>query len=220
MLLSLTALCLLLTAGFSWIAAAGNEQTGTISAFGYRIYLNDDSSMAPAVKNHSFILAKQVDPASVENWSVITYTVREPGGRLATQTKRVMDVSPNQEGDLVFTFKGDNEESLYFIRQSEMVALSESVFSSSLLGRCLLFFYRNRTVCLVVFYLLLGLLLAGCLLLLILRGRKRYAALGEVKTNGLSALSLEELVSLEQDVVFEKSSHPQEDPHQQDPLTV
>ncbi len=202
-------LTLLLLAGsvlFLLVATTGNQEHGTAVILGYRMYLTDDPSITSSMKNHSFILAKNIEPQDVKDGMLITYTLEYPGGQLVTQTRRVVNVA-GEEGAFTFSMENDSDETVSLITQDQIKNMSVPVFSSSKIGSCLLFFYAHRTVCMIVFYLVLAALLAGCIVLL---WRQRTPAPAASPPED-ALLPLEQLVSREQDVVFEKSTHPKED---------
>lgn len=89
----------LLSYGITW------KTTGKPNVLGYRHFCIASGSMEPVIMTRQFVLTKTIAPEEIKIDDIIAYKSEDMGKIII---HRVIDVQKDENGKLLFTFKGDN----------------------------------------------------------------------------------------------------------------
>lgn len=147
------------------------------SLLGYSFYEMNDSSMEPGIAQGSLVLTKPRPAAEFQKGDAIAYLSNTDSGS-AARISRISDIVP-QDDKLIFATKSDSLDQYDFVHQDAV--FGTVACSSSKLGACWRFFTGTKGLILLIVLPAILLLVEVFLLIMLIRSKKRSAALHTVE---------------------------------------
>lgn len=179
----------------------GSSQSRVVSAFGYSFHVADEMDEQDSVKNKTFIFSKLIKPSELQAGNLVTVE-KTGGGRFSARYFGKSDSGSE------YLFLKDGKAETAALSEIQIQSIGLHKYHSDIIGKIFSVFSENKNT-LLASELALVLILAVSLIIVIAR-RESFKVPKPKTTRPAAEINLDELISVDHGVEFEKAKHREE----------